>query len=228
MNSTTFDPEAILRVLAKHGVEYIVVGGIGGVLHGSPMSTNDVDIVPALKKSNLDALASALNELRARIMAAGLPDGLKVQWTGKELQKWIVDFRFLNLETDQGRLDLIHRPGGTRGYQDLATKAEALSIEDIEVRVAALEDIIRSKQAVARERDLEHLPTLRLLLENKNAAVRPGQKVWVPWELSTAPGRVVETRGVGRGVRAIVHVDLPDGGSAELEFPVNSLTPAGD
>lgn len=115
----SFNPEAILRALAKHNVDYIVVGGIAGVLHGSPMSTNDVDIVPALKKSNLDALAGALNELNARIMSADMPEGLKVQWSGKELQRWIVDFRFLNLETDYGRLDLIHRPGGTRGYQDL-------------------------------------------------------------------------------------------------------------
>jgi|GEM_PF-489931 hypothetical protein len=225
---TVFNPEAILRVLARHCVDYIIVGGIGGVLHGSPMSTSDVDIVPALKKTNLEALAAALNELNASIMADGVAGGIKVQWTSNELQKWIVDFQFLNLETDHGRLDLIHRPGGTRGYQDLATKAEALSLDDIEVRVAALEDIIRSKQAVGRDRDLEHLPTLRLLLENKSAAVRPGQSVTVPWELSTASGTVVQTRGVGPRARAVVRVKVPGGGSADLEFPVDSVTPTDD
>lgn len=222
----TFDPESILRTLTKHGVDYIVVGGIGGVLHGSPMSTNDVDIVPALRKSNLDALAKALNELSARITTEDR-NGLSVEWTGKELQKWIVDFRFLNLQTNHGRLDLIHRPGGTHGYQDLATKAETLEIEDMEIRVAALEDIIRSKQAVGRDRDLEHLPTLRLLLETKNAAVRPGEDVLGPWELSTLPGRVVGIIGVGPTARAMVRVELPNGDSAELQFPVTDLSPAG-
>lgn len=225
---TAFDPEGILRVLARHGVDYIIVGGIGGVLHGSPLSTNDVDIVPALKKTNVEALATALKELNARMMAEGVPGGVKVQWTGKGLQKWIVDFQFLNLETDLGRLDLIHRPGGTRGYRDLATKAEPVFLDDIEVRVAALEDIIRSKQAVGRERDLEHLPTLRLLLENKSAAVRPGQSVTVPWELSSASGTVIETRGPGTGARALVRVKLPDGGSADLEFPLDSVSPTED
>jgi hypothetical protein len=56
------------NVLFKYGVEYLVVGGIGAVLHGSPMSTDDVDIVPALKKTNLDSLAAALREMDARVL----------------------------------------------------------------------------------------------------------------------------------------------------------------
>lgn len=218
-----FDPEAILRTLHRHHVDYVVVGGIGGVLHGSPLSTNDVDIVPELKRANLDALAVALNELKARVIAAGETKGIDVQWSGKDLRRWIVDFRFFNLETEYGRLDLIHRPAGTRGYQDLATNAEPMMLDEIEVRVAALEDIVRSKQAVGRDRDLEQLPTLRLLLENKRAAVRPGDDVLVPWELSHVNGVVLEIRGVGSRARAIVRVELPGGGSANLEFPVEVL-----
>ena len=164
---TALDPAQIFRILAEHRVDHVVIGGIGGVLHGSPMSTDDVDIVPALKKTNLDALAAALNEMNARLMTSEAPDGINVTFTGKELQKWIVDFRFLHLLTDYGRLDLIHRPEGTSGYQELASNAESLDLGDVQVRVAALEDIIRSKQAVARDRDLAQLPTLRALLEEK-------------------------------------------------------------
>jgi hypothetical protein len=164
-----FDPRRMLEIFAKHRVEYVVVGGIGGALHGSPMSTDDVDIVPDLKKTNLDSLAAALNEMNARIQSSEAPEGIAVQFTGKDLQKWIVDFRFLNLSTDYGKLDLIHRPSGTAGYRDLARNAETLQVGDLGVRIAALEDIIRSKQAVARERDLAQLPTLRMLLEKKRA-----------------------------------------------------------
>ena len=170
---TTFDPEHILQVLARHGADFIVVGGIGGILHGSPMPTNDVDVVPKLDIANLDALADALNELNAMIMSDDAPDGLvKVDWAARDLRRWIVDFRWLNLETDFGRLDLIHRPGGTDGYRDLARAAEEMSLGDATVTVAALEDIIRSKQAVARRRDLEQLPTLRMLLEIKQRRER--------------------------------------------------------
>jgi predicted nucleotidyltransferase len=171
-----FDPARILAVLAEHGVDYVVIGGIGGVLHGSPMTTNDLDVVPALKKANMDSLAAALNEMNARILSHEAPDGIEVEWTAKDLQRWIVDFRFLNVMTDYGQLDLIHRPEGTTGYQELAANAEEMDLDDVVIRVAALEDIIRSEQAVARERDLEQLPTLRLLLEERNSTVAVSRK----------------------------------------------------
>lgn len=162
-----FDPRQILEVLFRHKVQYVLVGGIAGTLHGSPLPTEDVDIVPALEKTNLDRLAAALRELDAVIVASDAPDGLPLEFTGKSLQKWIVDFHFLNLQTRFGRLDLLYRPAGTSGFRDLASSAKAQQLGVIEVRVAALEDIIRSKQAAARERDLTHLPTLRRLLERK-------------------------------------------------------------
>lgn len=162
-----FNPRRVLEILAKHEVEFVVVGGIGGTLHGSPMSTDDVDIVPALKKTNLDSLAVALHEMNARLLTTEDPKGIGVVFTGKHLQQWIVDLRFLNLLTDHGRLDLIHRPGGTGGYQELAANSDEFDLGEVEIRVAALEDIIRSKQAVGRDRDLEQLPTLRMLLERK-------------------------------------------------------------
>lgn len=130
------------------------------------MPTTDVDVVPELKATNLDALAAALNELNAKIRSHEAPDGLiQVDWAGKDIRRWIVDFRFLNLMTDHGRLDLIHRPGGTSGYRDLARAAVEVELDGARFKVAALEDIIRSKQAASRQRDLEQLPTLRKLLE---------------------------------------------------------------
>lgn len=226
MNADSFDPEPILKILAKHGVDYVLVGGIGGVLHGAPMLTDDLDVVPALQVKNLDALAEALNELSARILSADAPGGsIPIAFTGKRLQKWIVDFQFLNLKTDYGQLDLLHRPAGTGGFQDLAANAEEIDLGDFEVRVASLEDIIRSKQAVGRDRDLEQLPTLRMVLEQQRTAIRPGQKVKVPWELDQLTGDVVEIRGAGPAAQADVRVELPDGSAEVLTFPLKLLTP---
>lgn len=163
-----FEPRRILEVLFSHGVQYVLVGGVAGTLHGSPLPTDDLDIVPALEKSNLDRLVEALRELDATMMASDEPEGVELDFSGKSLQKWLVDFRFLNLSTRFGRLDLLYRPAGTEGYRDLASNAKTELIAEVEVRLAALEDIIRSKQAAGRERDLQHLPTLRRLLERKN------------------------------------------------------------
>ncbi len=222
----TLDPRPILEVLEKHGVDYILVGAVAGILHGSPIMSDDVDIVPALNMKNLSALSEALNELHARLMSHEVPEGIDVKFSGKDLKKWIVEFRFLNLITDHGQLDIIHRPGGTAGYSDLAENAEQLDIGSLTVQVAALEDIIRSKSAVGRQRDLEQLPTLRMVLEKKRASlIRPGVRVLVPLELGDAEGVVVAIRGVGPEATAVVRVDLPSGGQEEREFPVTEIAP---
>lgn len=220
------DPARILNILARHDVDYIVIGGIGAVLHGSPTLTEDLDIVPDLKKTNLDRLAQALKEMNARLMSHAAPDGIPFEFTGKDLQRLIVDLRFLNLITSYGQLDIIHRPEGYSGYRELAAPAKSLKLGDIEVHVAALEDIIRSKQAVARERDLEQLPTLRLLLEATRAPLRPGQEVLVPWELEEITGTIASIHGSGPRATVMVRVRIPSGGEEEIPFPLSALRPA--
>src|SRR5688572_15039866 len=42
----TADLEALLRELVTAGVEFIVVGGAAAVIHGAPVTTQDLDVVP--------------------------------------------------------------------------------------------------------------------------------------------------------------------------------------
>ena len=70
-----------------------------------------------------------------------------------------------NLVTDFGRLDLSFMPTGTRGYDDLARDAVHLTILDVDVDVASLGDIVRSKEAADRDKDRLVLPVLRRILE---------------------------------------------------------------
>lgn len=41
---TAFDPAALLEVLHRHGVRYVLIGGLAAALHGSAAPTFDVDI----------------------------------------------------------------------------------------------------------------------------------------------------------------------------------------
>lgn len=79
----------------------------------------------------------------------------------------------------------------------------------------------------SRDRDLQQLPTLRLLLERKKTGIRPGQEVIVPWELSETRGTVIEIRGAGPGAQASVRVQVPGDGEKVLPFPVRNLRSAG-
>jgi len=76
VSEAVFDPLRILTVLARHEVRYVLIGGTAGRLHGSPLLTEDVDLVPALDPGNLAALAAALRELGARLAAEGVEGGL--------------------------------------------------------------------------------------------------------------------------------------------------------
>lgn len=152
----------ILAALERHGVRYVVIGGLAAVLHGSPLLTGDADICPALDRENLDRLAAALMELKARIRAADAPGGLPFACDAGFLANIQTA---LNLTTVFGDLDLSYKPAGTEGFADLIRSVVRMPVEGYSIPVAALEDVIRSKEAAGRPKDHLALPTLRLLLD---------------------------------------------------------------
>jgi len=159
-----FQPEELLRALEAHGVRYVIIGGIGATLHGSPLPTRDADICPAFDDANLEALAGALKHLAARIRAADAPTGLPFACDAAFLRQ----MKLLNLTTRFGDLDVAFEPAGTGGFEDLWARAVRYDLGDgLNVPVAALEDIIRSKEAANREKDRHALPVLRLLLHKR-------------------------------------------------------------
>ena len=68
-----FDPVEICAVLAEEGVEFVVLGGFAAVVHGSPLPTEDIDIVPSRTDDNLERLARALRRLDARTRTSDEP-----------------------------------------------------------------------------------------------------------------------------------------------------------
>jgi hypothetical protein len=153
--------DEIFACLDRHGVRYVLIGGLAAVLHGSPLTTADLDICPDRNSDNQDRLAGALRELNARIRTPDRPDGVSFPHDAAFLEG--VDV--LNLVTSFGDLDLAFRPAGVAGYEELAKNAEGLRVGSLTVPVAALEDVIRSKEAADRPRDRRALPVLRQLLE---------------------------------------------------------------
>jgi hypothetical protein len=63
---TEFDPEALLRALAEHKVDFHVIGAVAAWLQGSPVTTLDLDVMPRRDLDNAEKLAAALNALGAR------------------------------------------------------------------------------------------------------------------------------------------------------------------
>jgi hypothetical protein len=163
MPEPEFRPERMLRVLRRHQVRFVLVGGFAAVIHGSPYVTTDIDVVPDADRGNLERLSRALKAMHARVWTSAEPEGVAFNHDGESLggvQVW-------NLITDHGRLDVTMRPTGTDGYDDLARDAVHLAIMGTEVDVASLADVVRSKEAAGREKDRLVLPVLRRLLESE-------------------------------------------------------------
>jgi hypothetical protein len=156
----TFDPRRLCAALTDAGVRFVVIGGFAAAIHGSPLPTTDVDIVPARDDDNLERLAQALRALDAKLRTAGGPVATRID-AGFLRAMPIV----LNLTTDCGDLDLTFEPAGDVG--DYAGWNEgAVDVEigpGLRVRIGSLDDIIRSKRAAGRPKDVGALPYLEAL-----------------------------------------------------------------
>lgn len=160
-NIADFEPGQILRSLEAHHVRYVVIGAIAAIAAGAPILTTDLDVTPERSPENLERLALALRDLDARLRTVADPAGISFPIEAAMLNtadSW-------TLTTNAGDLDLVFSPAGTRGYGDFRRSARRERIAGVRVPVAALADVIRSKEAAGREKDSMQLPILRRTLE---------------------------------------------------------------
>ena len=154
-------PNEIFAALDRHGVVYVLIGGLAAILQGSPFLTVDADICPDPDPGNLDRLANALIDLDARVYTAEVREGLPFDRSRETIERASI----WNLVTRAGRLDLNFEPIGTRGFSDLRTDAITIRVDEIDVPVASLADVVRSKEAAGRDKDVAQTHTLRQLLD---------------------------------------------------------------
>jgi hypothetical protein len=156
------EPLAVLRALEHYQVRYVVIGGLAAVMHGSPLPTYDIDITPERSKTNIRALLSALGELDGIALPPGDDDRAPA-----DLLAAGEDLSFF---TPSGYLDVVFAPAGARGYRDLASRAHRVELEEgVAPQVAALRDVIHSKQTLERTRDQGQMTALLTLLELSSA-----------------------------------------------------------
>ncbi|HYY76710.1 MAG TPA: hypothetical protein VE644_10370 [Gaiellaceae bacterium] len=142
-----FQPKVILSTLEKHGVAFVVIGGLAGMAQGSSYPSYDVDIAYGRAYENLERLAGALRELGATLR--GAPAGLPFLLDAETLQKG-AHFTFA---TPYGSIDLLSDPDGAPRYDALRSAAVSTEIEGVAVLVASLDHLIAMKEASGRTKD---------------------------------------------------------------------------
>ena len=156
-----FDPAEILGRLARAGVRFVVVGGLAAQSHGSPSSTDDLDICYARDPDNLRALAAVLDDVAA--IRRGLPTDAPAM-PPLDAQTLRAGGLF-TLSTRFGDLDLLADPDPGLDFERLAAHAVRASVRDIPLLVASLDDLIAMKRAAGRPKDRVELEILGALRE---------------------------------------------------------------
>jgi predicted nucleotidyltransferase len=153
------DTAGLLRALTAQGVDFVVIGGIAALLHGSPRLTQDLDICFATDRGNLEALGEVLTRLGARL--AGIDEDVPFVPDADALRRIVV----LTLETDLGKLDVLGSPAGAPAYGALREQADRYDIGGAHVLVASIADLIAMKRAAGRPKDLADIAELEIIRE---------------------------------------------------------------
>lgn len=156
--STAKSPiERIIALFARHGIRFVLIEGQAELLHGSARVTFDIDICYERSEENLVRLAEALRELNPTLR--GAPADLPFRLDARSLALGS-NFTFA---TDEGALNLLGYVEPLGGYAELAATAESVRMNDIDVRIIALEDLIRIKEHLGRPKDREALLQLKAI-----------------------------------------------------------------
>jgi hypothetical protein len=147
------DAERIFSVLNAHGAEYVVVGGVAVQVHGHVRMTNDLDLIPAPDRANLERVAGALRELGARVLNPG-SENLEVD------ASMLPRATLWQFSTPVGDVDLLHDAPGAAAFEQLRARSLVIALGEHQVPIAGRDDLISMKRASGRPIDLEDIAAL--------------------------------------------------------------------
>lgn len=153
------DAEKQLVLLGQYEVECVIVGGVAATLHGSSLTTRDLDVCYNRVSENLTRLIQALRSVNARLR--GAPEGLLFILDEETLRPGL-NFTF---QTDIGDLDLLGEMAGVGGYPEASENADIMELFGYRYQVLSLPKLIAAKRAARRTKDLLALPELEAILE---------------------------------------------------------------
>jgi hypothetical protein len=155
------NPRLIFETLARNDVDFVAIGGWAVIGHGSTRNTLDVDFVAAIDAANRDRLEAALGELDARPSAPGTPP---------------VDARTLaeggnfTLVTRAGGLDFFNEVPGGAPYEQVRARSVVADLgDDLQIRIAGIDDLIAMKRAAGRPQDVRDIATLTHIERERRA-----------------------------------------------------------
>jgi hypothetical protein len=155
--------KGLLLQLKEHNVEFVIIGGVCGVLHGVSLVTQDLDICCRFTAENLRRIETALKDFHPchRLTANKLPLELTDELCSR--------LKNLYLQTDIGILDCLGDVAGIGDYDQAFKRSVIHKMSYGEFRILDLDALIAAKEAVGRERDLAAVKLLRAIKKRNEA-----------------------------------------------------------
>ena len=151
--------EKLLSTLVCAGVDFVLIGGVAGIVHGSARATYDIDLVYSRSDENIQRIATALVPYQPYLRDA--PAGLPFAWDAKTIRSGLN----FTLTTSVGGVDLFGEVAGGETYQDLLAHSFDVDAFGVRFKCIDLPTLIRIKEAADRPKDREAIAELRVLLE---------------------------------------------------------------
>jgi len=154
----------LLQRLADSRVDFVVVGGFAGVLHGSAIVTRDLDICAVLTPENVERLRDTLRDLNPlHRMTPQRLSFLNVPKPGESVKN-------LYLQTDWGIVDILSSISGLGDFASIKANSETFEISGRTCRVISLPDLVLAKEYMGREKDILAAKELRAIAEMRKRA----------------------------------------------------------
>jgi hypothetical protein len=157
--SAEFDK--LLPILVDGGIDFILIGGVAAIIHGSGRITYDVDVVYARTGDNIKRLANTIKPFAPYLR--GAPPGLPFVWDERTIRNGLN----FTLTTQLGDLDVLGEVVGGGSYSDLLPHCVEIEAFGVTVKCVDLPTLIQLKRAAGRPKDLESLAELEALLRER-------------------------------------------------------------
>ena len=144
----------LLAKLRKAGVDFVIIGGFAGVIHGCTFVTQDIDICCDFTPENLLRLQGAIADLNP--VHRMTPNRLKLQLTEDQCK----NLKNLYLDTRLGRLDCISFVMGVGNFEKVKAASETIVVDNEKYLVSDIDSLIASKTALNRKKDSQILAQL--------------------------------------------------------------------
>ena len=151
------DFQGVIRTLVDGQVDFVLIGGLAMIYHGSSHVTRDVDVCYSRTPENIARLADCLAPLHPYLR--GAPPGLPFRFDAPTITAGLN----FTLDTDLGPLDVLGEVSGVGGYEQALRSSEPAEFLGMRIRVLSIDGLIAAKQAAARHKDQSHLLELEEL-----------------------------------------------------------------